>query len=291
MKSKYSAEEKFQIVMESLTGNVTRAEICRRHGIYPVQLSKWRDQFMLGGKAALAQRKNNGNRLPKPVCGYWRIWAILRNQGTKVNQKAVRKVLKDSDRSFLASKHRGETKSRSLYKPTKPVQLWETDITYIPTESGMTYLMCVKDCFTKEWQGFHYSRSCMARDAVRSVENAVLIAFNGSALAGLVLKTDNGPQYSAPRNIHDLPMEVWFRKVWGHPNSYGHGYVCEGMAEAARMQNRRPHQRRTHISTVRPHLGEPSRLYAAKAILRFTHPQKCSLPGVMAVACGESHVS
>ena len=43
MKSKYSAEEKFQIVMEYFTDNVTQAEICRRHGIYPVQLSKWRE--------------------------------------------------------------------------------------------------------------------------------------------------------------------------------------------------------------------------------------------------------
>ena len=40
MKSKYSSEEKFQIVMEYFTDNVTQAEICRRHGIYPVQLSK-----------------------------------------------------------------------------------------------------------------------------------------------------------------------------------------------------------------------------------------------------------
>ena len=40
MKSKYSAEEKFQIVMESFTDNVTQAEICWRQGIYPVQLSK-----------------------------------------------------------------------------------------------------------------------------------------------------------------------------------------------------------------------------------------------------------
>jgi hypothetical protein len=32
-----------------------------------------------------------------------------------------------------------------------PDQLWETDITYITTESGMTYLMCIKDTFTKEW--------------------------------------------------------------------------------------------------------------------------------------------
>jgi transposase-like protein len=62
MKSKYSAEEKFQIVMESFTDNVTQAEICRRHGIYPVQLIKWREQFIQGGKSALAQRRNSDSR-------------------------------------------------------------------------------------------------------------------------------------------------------------------------------------------------------------------------------------
>ena len=34
MKSKYSAEEKFQIAMESFSENITQADICRRHGIY-----------------------------------------------------------------------------------------------------------------------------------------------------------------------------------------------------------------------------------------------------------------
>ena len=62
MKSKYSAEEKFQIVMESFTDNVTQAEICRRHGIYPVHLSKWREQFIQGGKSALAQSRNSDSR-------------------------------------------------------------------------------------------------------------------------------------------------------------------------------------------------------------------------------------
>ena len=35
----------------------------------------------------------------------------------------------------------------------------------------------------------------MAKDAIRSVENSVLMAFNGSVPKGPVLRTDNGPQY------------------------------------------------------------------------------------------------
>ena len=133
--------------------------------------------------------------LERPTYGYRRVCAVLRNQGTAVNQKTVRKVLKDSNLNLPASKHRGRTKTRNLFRPQGTDQLRQTDITYIPTESGMTYLMCIKDCFTKEWQGYHYSRSCMARDAIRSVENAVLMAFNGTVPEGLVLRTDNGPQY------------------------------------------------------------------------------------------------
>ena len=130
----------------------------------------------------------------RPTYGYRRVWAILRNHGTKVNQKTVRKVLKDNKLNLPASKHRGRTKTRSLFHPHGPDQLWQTDITYIPTELGMTYLMCIKDCFTKDWQGYHYSGTYMARDAIRSVENAVLMAFNGTVPKGLVLRTDNGPQ-------------------------------------------------------------------------------------------------
>jgi transposase-like protein len=36
MKSKYSAEEKFQKVMEFLSYSVTQVEMCQRHGIYHV---------------------------------------------------------------------------------------------------------------------------------------------------------------------------------------------------------------------------------------------------------------
>ena len=134
----------------------------------------------------------------------------------------------------------------------------------------MAYLMSIKDCYSKKWISYEFSKTCTAKDCIKAVEKAYAIRFPDGNHHDLILRTDNGPQYGAPRNIYDLPMEVWFRKVWEHPNSYGHGYVREDMAEAARIQNRRSHQRRTHISTVRPYMGEPSRLYAAKAILHFT---------------------
>ena len=45
--------------------------------------------------------------------GYRRVWAVLRNSGTEVNQKTVRKVLKDNKLNLPASKHRGRIRKRS----------------------------------------------------------------------------------------------------------------------------------------------------------------------------------
>ncbi|MGP6208028.1 IS3 family transposase [Cuniculiplasma sp. SKW3] len=310
MKLKYSAEEKFQIVTESFTHCVTQGEMRRWHGKYTVQLIKWRDQFILGGKAVLAQRRNSDlrneeiNDLKKTIrnqsldiddfkkrsrehkmmvledsidqipireisrisgismstyyykpkerhvdrldpsikkrireiaserstYGYRRVWAILKNHGTRVNLKTVRKVLKDNNLSLPDSQHRARTKSRNLFQLHGPDQMWEIDTTYIPTEIGMTYLMCIKDCLTKEWQGYNYSRSFMARDAIRSVENAVLIAFNGTALEGLTLKTDNGPQYIS----HEFKIVM---KLLGIRLEYIHKHTLEDNRDIESVHN------------------------------------------------------
>ena len=131
----------------------------------------------------------------RPTYGYRRVWAVLRNQGISVNSKTVESVLRENNLSLPYARHRGRTKTRNLFRPTGHDQLWETDITYMPTAQCLTYLMAIKDCFTKEWQGYNFSRSCLSSDAIRAVEDAVLRAFDGEVPDGLVLRVDNGPQY------------------------------------------------------------------------------------------------
>ena len=50
---------------------------------------------------------------------------MLRNNGTRVNRKAVRRVLTEKNLSLPYAKHKGRTKSRNLFCPTGPDQLWE----------------------------------------------------------------------------------------------------------------------------------------------------------------------
>jgi transposase InsO family protein len=128
--------------------------------------------------------------------GYRRIWAMLRNSGINVNIKAVRRTMRRNSLSLPYAKHRNHTRTRDLTKPDDVNKLWETDIHYVSLQSeGMAYLMSIKDCFSKKWISYEFSKSCTASDAIRAVEKAFAIRFHGTLPQNLVLRTDNGPQY------------------------------------------------------------------------------------------------
>ncbi len=70
----WPSELKTDIVLAVLGGEATAAELARRHGINESTISRWREQFLAAGQAALntraadsekAQLKNENERLKK----------------------------------------------------------------------------------------------------------------------------------------------------------------------------------------------------------------------------------
>ncbi len=133
--------------------------------------------------------------------GYRRIWAMLRNEGIYLNPKTVLSIMKKENLSLEPHRHLNRKGWKKLFHPLGPDQLWETDLTYIPTlNDGMTYLFNVKDCFTKEWIGYFYSRTCNRKDALNSVENSILRHpewYPDAKVTGITLRSDNGDQYTS----------------------------------------------------------------------------------------------
>ena len=73
--SRFSSEEKFKIVLESLRGDRSISEICRDYGIAQSVFYKWRDKFLQGAQQALKpsrgtqQRQNSEIRQLKQIIG------------------------------------------------------------------------------------------------------------------------------------------------------------------------------------------------------------------------------
>ncbi len=53
-KTKFTPEQKIQVVLESNRTNIGMAELCRRHNIHPQMFQTWRYKFKDTGKAGLA---------------------------------------------------------------------------------------------------------------------------------------------------------------------------------------------------------------------------------------------
>ena len=189
--------------MEAVNNLRNRLSVSRISKIAKIQ----RSYIYYNRKSTVKQRKpripdNTINRLmeisrERVTYGYRRVWAVARNEGVKINMKTVRKLIKSKNLQLPYTKHKNRTNKRNLTKPSALNNLWETDIHYVRTHNGMYYLMAVKDCFSKRWISYNFSRTCTAKDCVKPIEDAYAIRYKDSNLNNLVLRTDNGPQYIA----------------------------------------------------------------------------------------------
>ena len=134
-------------VVEDLRNGMSLREISRVSGISLSSFYYQEKKRRVKRLSPLIEQDIISTAFERTTYGYRRMWAMLRNNGMKVNRKAVRRVLRNNNLSLPYAKHRGRTKHRNLFRPTGPYQLWETDITYIPTQQGMTYLMAIKGLF------------------------------------------------------------------------------------------------------------------------------------------------
>ena len=55
VKSKFTPEQKIQIVLESIRTSISTAELCRKHNVHPQTFHNRKQRFMKSGKAGLSQ--------------------------------------------------------------------------------------------------------------------------------------------------------------------------------------------------------------------------------------------
>jgi transposase InsO family protein len=77
-------------------------------------------------------------------------------------------------------------------------QVWQTDITYLPTAAGWLYLAVVIDAYSKRVIGWAFSAS-LATDFVITALLMAIQRRGGRCAPGLLLHSDRGVQYASER--------------------------------------------------------------------------------------------
>jgi transposase-like protein len=59
--SKWKAEDKIRIVMESVNTSISISELCRKYGVVPNTFYQWKEKFLEAGKLGLSGGLKNGD--------------------------------------------------------------------------------------------------------------------------------------------------------------------------------------------------------------------------------------
>jgi len=140
--------------------------------------------------------------------GYRRvtIW-IQQKKGVCINHKAVLRLMNKMNICSVARKRKPYKKMNELgtyhryknilnrdFSAEKPNQKWVTDITYVRTQQGWSYLSTIKDLF----DGFIVAHQLGRRNSVRLVTDTLKKAKRKEKVtAKLLLHSDQGHQYTS----------------------------------------------------------------------------------------------
>ena len=138
--------------------------------------------------------------MQRPTYGTRRMAAMLtRILGIPVNRKRVQRIFRKMG-YITPSKSKKEILRSKIpnVKADRPNQVWEADLTYIHCGiDGWGYLFNVFDIFTREWVGYCFDLSAVKENAIIAIENA-LVTHNDIVPENLlVIRTDNGSQYTS----------------------------------------------------------------------------------------------
>ena len=134
-----------------------------------------------------------------------RVHAELRAQGHCVGRKRVARLMREAGlraRSRRRFRHTTLSKHREPLAPnvvarqfevTSPNQVWVSDLTYLPTQTGFAYLAVILDLFARRVVGWAVSDNLDATVAVTALQRALALR---PAPAGLVHHSDRGVHYA-----------------------------------------------------------------------------------------------
>ena len=194
-----------------------------------------------------SQRENRDSRLKAKILSIFRdsrrtygsprIQKALQRDGEKVGKDKVAKLMKKDGLTAMKKKafrpkttinNPNTAKSPRIFKiednqVTGPNQVWVSDLTYLPTGNGFSYLVTVMDLFNREIKGWDISDSMEATNT----KNALLEAIRRTSgpLTKLVFHSDQGVQYCSSEVRNKLNILKIIQSMSRKGNCYDNAFA------------------------------------------------------------------
>lgn len=168
------------------------------------RLSIITDKDRRDAKASVAVKTVFDNS--KRIYGSPKITTELKKRGLKINHKKVEKIMRNQGLySITKRKFKVTTNSKNTifaapdlvkreFKPLAPNKIWVSDITYIQTKSGWSYLCVFIDLFSRAVVGWSVANNMKVEMVQKALNDAILTRKPDK---GLIIHTDRGSQYNS----------------------------------------------------------------------------------------------
>lgn len=146
----------------------------------------------------------------RKVYGAHKLWKAAAREGHEIGRDQVARLMRELGirgvsrrrKVFTTVSDPGATRAPDLvdrnFTADAPDRLWVTDLTYVPTRSGMAYVCFIVDAFSRRIVGWRVA-SNMRTDMVPDALEMARRSRGARRLIGLITHSDAGSQFTSLR--------------------------------------------------------------------------------------------
>lgn len=146
----------------------------------------------------------------RKVYGAHKLWKAARRAGHDIGRDQVARLMRQMGIRGVSRRRKVFTTRQDpdawrapdlvnrVFTADRPDALWVTDLTYVPTRSGMAYVCFIVDAFSRRivgWRVATHMKTAMVLDALEMARRSR----GGRRLVGLVTHSDAGSQFTSVR--------------------------------------------------------------------------------------------
>ena len=240
------------IAVQRAEHQVPHATACRALGVSPAWCYKWRAGDASRRRARRAQLAAEIARLFAAHRGRYgspRITADLHEAGWRVSKNTVAKIMAEQRLVARRKRRRGGTRPGTgrwrapdligrRFAAAQVNRKWYGDGTEIVTDEGKLFLDSVLDMASRRVVGFALGAHHDAELAYAALSMAVAVRGGRDAIAGVILHTDQGSEYTAGL-VRAACDRLGIRQSMGRPGSALDNAVIESWHSTLEFELRR----------------------------------------------------